>query len=95
MNREIGRWRAVANAGFALAILALAGFGMAQVASRQWRVQKTFRVHVDFATVGGLGVGQRVRLQGIDAGVVESVVPPRRRGSRSISCCGSMIDSSR
>jgi phospholipid/cholesterol/gamma-HCH transport system substrate-binding protein len=80
MNREIGRWRAMANAGFALAILALAGFGMAQVASRQWRIQKTFPVHVDFATIGGLGVGQRVRIQGIDAGVVEAAVPPRAPG---------------
>src|SRR5215208_2440677 len=76
MNRETGRWRAVSNAGFVLAILALAGFGTVQVASRQWRVQKTFPVRAEFAAIGGLEAGQRVRVQGIDAGVVEAIVPP-------------------
>lgn len=80
MLREIGRWRALANAGFVVAILALAGFGTAQVASRQWRLQKTFALHVDFASIGGVNVGQRVRLQGIDAGVVEHAIPPRAPG---------------
>jgi phospholipid/cholesterol/gamma-HCH transport system substrate-binding protein len=80
MNRVIGRWRALANAGFALAALALAGFGVNQVASRQWRVQATFPVRADFATIGGLEVGQRVRVQGIDAGVVEAIEPPMNPG---------------
>ncbi len=39
MRRDIGRWRALANAGFALAVLALGGFGLYQVASRRWQVQ--------------------------------------------------------
>ena len=56
MNREIGTRRALANAGLALAILTLAGFGMTQVARRQWRVQKTFPVCADFATIGGVEV---------------------------------------
>ncbi len=80
MQREIGRWRALANAGYMLAVLALAGFGMAQVASRQWRVQKTFRVRAQFASIGGLEEGQRVRVQGIDAGVVEAIEPPSAPG---------------
>jgi len=82
MQPEIGRWRALANAGFVLLILALAGFGISQVAKRQWRTQKTFRVNVEFESISGLGVGQRVRLQGIDAGVVESVFAPRKPGQR-------------
>jgi len=80
MGREIGRWRALANAGFVLAVLALAGFGVVQVASRQWRVQKTFHVVADFPSIGGLEVGQRVRIQGIDAGIVESIVAPSAPG---------------
>jgi phospholipid/cholesterol/gamma-HCH transport system substrate-binding protein len=80
MRREIGGWRALANAGFVLAVLALAGFGATQVGRRQWRVQRTFDVRADFATIGGADVGTRVRVQGIDAGVVEAVVPPREPG---------------
>src|SRR3954466_14319065 len=80
MSRGIGRWRILANAGFALAVLALGGFGLYQVAGRHWKVQPTFRVRAEFATISGLEAGHRVRLQGIDAGVVERVVPPSDPG---------------
>ena len=80
MRRDIGRWRALANAAFALAVLGVGGFGLYQVATRRWHVQPTFHVRVKFATISGLEAGHRVRLQGIDAGVVERVVPPARPG---------------
>src|SRR5438128_8857742 len=80
MSRSIGRWRILANAGFALAVLALGGFGLYQVAGRHWKVQPTFRLRAEFATISGLEAGHRVRLQGIDAGVVERVVPPSEPG---------------
>src|SRR3954451_744223 len=80
MLREIGRWRALANAGFVLTVLALAGFGFYQVAGRRWQGQPTFLVRTQFETISGLEAGHRVRLQGIDAGVVERVVPPREPG---------------
>ncbi|MHC5540024.1 OmpA family protein, partial [Singulisphaera rosea] len=64
MSHEIGRWRALSIAGFVLAVLAVAGYGTMRVASRQWRVQATFPVLVDFTTIGGLEAGQRVRVQG-------------------------------
>lgn len=80
MRREIGRWRAIANAGFVIAVLLAGGFGLRQVASRQWQVQKTFDVRAEFTTIGGVEVGHRVRIQGIDAGVVEAIVPPSRPG---------------
>src|SRR5947207_625674 len=80
MRREVGGWRAVANAAFVLGVLTLAGFGAARVAGRQWRVQPTFPVRADFATVGGVESGARVRVQGMDAGVVEAVVPPAEPG---------------
>ncbi|HZW29519.1 MAG TPA: OmpA family protein [Isosphaeraceae bacterium] len=80
MRRGIGRWRVLANLGFALAVLALGGFGLHQVAGRHWKVQPTFRVRAQFETICGLEAGHRVRLQGIDAGVVERVVPPGEPG---------------
>jgi len=80
MRRDIGRWRALANAGFALMVLALGGYGLYQVASRRWQVQPTFRLRAEFETIAGLEVGQRVRVQGIDAGLVDRVIPPAEPG---------------
>ncbi len=80
MLREIGRWRALASASFAIAVLALGSFGLFKVAGRQWRVQPTFHVRARFDTISGVEVGHRVRIQGIDAGVVENVIPPRQPG---------------
>ena len=80
MRRDIGRWRALANAGFALAVLAMGGFWLYQVAARRWHVQPTFHVRARFASISGLEAGHRVRLQGMDAGVVEQVIPPRLPG---------------
>jgi len=80
MVNDIRRWRALANAGFALAVLTLGGFGLYQVAGRRWQVQPTFRVRAQFETIGGLEAGHRVRLQGIDAGVVERVIAPAKPG---------------
>jgi len=77
---HIGRWRALALGVFVLAALALAGYGVVAVSLRQWRVQKTFIVRCDFENIGGIGPGDRVRLQGIDAGVVDAVVPPPEPG---------------
>ena len=57
-------------------------FGLYQVAGRQWRVQPTFHVRARFASISGVEAGHRVRIQGIDAGVVEKVVPPGEPGGQ-------------
>lgn len=80
MARAMGRWRLLANVGFAAAVLGVAGFGLYQVANRRWQVQPTFRVRAQFASVVGVEPGHRVRFQGIDAGVVEKVIPPAQPG---------------
>ena len=83
MTQDDARHRPLASAcsaGFALTALALGSFGLYQVAGRQWRVQPTFHVRARFETISGLETGHRVRLQGIDAGVVEKVVPPQQPG---------------
>jgi phospholipid/cholesterol/gamma-HCH transport system substrate-binding protein len=81
MRRDIGKWRALANVAFVLVVLGLGGYGLFQVASRRWHVQPTFHVRVLFATIAGLEAGHRVRLQGMDAGVVEQVLAPQQPGA--------------
>jgi phospholipid/cholesterol/gamma-HCH transport system substrate-binding protein len=80
MQTTVGLWRALANAGMVLAILAVSGFGMVQVAGRHWQVQKTFPVRVALGSIGGLEAGNEVRVQGIDAGAVERIEPPAHPG---------------
>lgn len=80
MQREIERWRALANAFFVLVVLALAVFGTMQVANRHWEWQATFHARARFASIGGLEVGSKVRVQGVSAGVVESIEAPEKPG---------------
>ena len=80
MRSEMTRWRALANAGFVVAVLAMAGYGLRQVSSRKWAWQPTFRIRAGFATIGGVEVGGKVRVQGIEAGVVEAIEPPSLPG---------------
>ena len=76
MAHEISRTRALLNAVMALAVVALAVFGASRVARRHWRWQETFQARVELAQVGGLEPGGKVRVQGMDAGSVEAIVPP-------------------
>lgn len=80
MRREFTRWRALANAGLVLAVLAIAGYGFRQVLTRNWGWQPAFHVRAGFDTIGGVEVGTKVRVQGIDAGVVEAIEPPKLPG---------------
>ena len=80
MSREISRTRAWLNAFLALAILAAAGFGATLVARRHWQWQETFTARVEMMQVGGVELGGKVRIQGMDAGVVEAIVPPSAPG---------------
>ena len=80
MRRRLSGYRLLANVLFVLAVVSLAGFGATQVARRQWRVQRTFAVRGEFATIAGVTPGTRVRIQGIDAGLVERVEPPEMPG---------------
>lgn len=80
MRRAAGPVRAFVNGLLCLAILGAAGFGAWRVAGRHWQVQETFRVRADFRSIGGVEEGGRVFVQGIDAGVVEAIVPPSAPG---------------
>jgi phospholipid/cholesterol/gamma-HCH transport system substrate-binding protein len=80
MSHQIGRLRALANALFVMIVLGLAAFGVVKVANRHWQWRETFAARADFANIGGLAAGDRVRVQGIDAGVVQEVVAPSKPG---------------
>ncbi len=80
MAQEISKSRALMNAVLALSVLAVAGFGASRVAVRHWQWQETFTARVAFQQVGGLELGGMVRVQGMDAGVVQAIVPPDAPG---------------
>ena len=80
MRRTISRGRAIANAVFVLAALAVAAYGLRQVSQKNWGIQPTFRISAGFGSIGGIEVGAKVRFQGIDAGVLESVELPKAPG---------------
>jgi phospholipid/cholesterol/gamma-HCH transport system substrate-binding protein len=65
-------------------VLGLAAWGAVQVAQRHWNWQATFRLQTAFSRVGGLAAGDSVRLQGMNAGVVESIEAPRKPGGKII-----------
>ena len=80
MRREISVARALALSFLVAAALGLAAVGVMQVNRRDWRWQPTFSARADFPTIAGVAVGDRVRVQGIDAGVVEAIVAPSGPG---------------
>ena len=80
MQRSISRKRALFNALFILGVLGVGGAGVVMVAGRQWRMHPTFLARADFASIGGINVGDRVRVQGMDAGVVERIEAPTAPG---------------
>jgi phospholipid/cholesterol/gamma-HCH transport system substrate-binding protein len=80
MHRAISRKRALVSGLFVATALALAASGVYVVASRQWRVQPTFLARAEFGSIGGINVGDRVRVQGMDAGVVERIEAPTAPG---------------
>ncbi|WP_435006253.1 MlaD family protein [Tundrisphaera lichenicola] len=76
MRREMTRWRALSNAVFVLTVLGMGGYGLRQITGRNWSWQPTFHAKANFSTISGIEVGAKVRVQGIDAGVVESIEAP-------------------
>jgi phospholipid/cholesterol/gamma-HCH transport system substrate-binding protein len=63
-----------------LAVLGLGAVGLFAVGSQHWPGNDSFNVQVGFPHVRGVEVGTRVRVQGIDAGEVESLQVPAAPG---------------
>jgi phospholipid/cholesterol/gamma-HCH transport system substrate-binding protein len=76
MSRSLSYWRAVILGGAVLAGLALAAVGLFAVGSRQSHWGDTFHVVVGFPQIRGVIAGTGVRVQGIEAGEVETVELP-------------------
>src|SRR5260370_25682457 len=80
MSRSLSRFRALVLGAAVFVGLTLAAGGLFAVGSRQWRWGDTFHVVAGFPQIRGVEAGTRVRVQGIEAGVVETGEPPALPG---------------
>jgi phospholipid/cholesterol/gamma-HCH transport system substrate-binding protein len=80
VSRHLSRLQAFFLGLIVLAALGLGLFGLFAAGNRNGLDGSAFTVRAAFADIGGVEVGTRVRIQGIDAGEVEAVVPPAVAG---------------
>jgi phospholipid/cholesterol/gamma-HCH transport system substrate-binding protein len=80
VTRPLSRWQAVVLGLVVCVALLLGGGGLFIIGDRNGWGSESFRVIAGLPDVGGLEVGSRVRIQGIDAGEVEAILPPERPG---------------
>ena len=82
MHRAISRKRLWFSALFVAGALAIGATGVFVVASRQWRVQPTFLrpPRSSRRSAGSTRADPTLRVQGIDAGVVERIEAPAAPG---------------
>ncbi|MBM3992663.1 MAG: MCE family protein [Planctomycetes bacterium] len=80
VSRNLTAIQAVVLALLVIGTLALAAFGLSILNERSGWTSGSLRVLVGFPDVGGVEVGSRVRVQGIDAGEVEAIMPPDKPG---------------
>ena len=81
MSRQLSRLQSICLGLLVFATLALGGSGPDDP-QRTLRlgVGQSSHLSVGFADVNGVEVGTRVRIQGIDAGEIEAIVPPENPG---------------
>lgn len=80
MSEHLSPGRALLLGLFVIITLVLGVGGVFLIGQHDWIFASTFTVDAKFPTIGGVGTGTRVRLQGIDAGVVEHIEPPSGPG---------------
>ena len=76
MSRELTRLQALILGSIVVSALLLGGYALFAIQERRGLGSDAFTVHAGFQDIGGVEVGTRVRIQGIDAGEVEAVLPP-------------------
>jgi phospholipid/cholesterol/gamma-HCH transport system substrate-binding protein len=80
VSRSLSRWQAAVLGVVVVVALVLAGGGLFLVGDRAGWGSDSFRVVAGLPDIGGIEVGTRIRIQGIDAGEVEAILPPERPG---------------
>jgi phospholipid/cholesterol/gamma-HCH transport system substrate-binding protein len=81
MSRFLSRGQAVQLGATVLLALGLATGGLFFIHERTGLGGDSFRALVGFPDIKGVEVGSRIRIQGMDAGEVEAIVPPERPGA--------------
>ncbi len=81
MSRSLSRGQSMLLGLVVLGAFALAAGGLFVLHERAGWSSQSVRVEVGFPDINGLEVGTRVRIQGMDAGEVEAIVPPERPGA--------------
>lgn len=80
MSRKLSRFQAVLLGCLVIVTLALGGAGLMILNERTGWGADNFRVQAGFPDINGVEVGMRVRIQGMDAGEIEAIVPPDNPG---------------
>src|SRR5579884_3952622 len=81
MSRSLSRGQSMLLGVVVCGAFALAVGGLVVINDRAGWTSASLRVQVGFPDINGVEVGTRVRIQGIDAGEVEAIVPPERPGA--------------
>jgi phospholipid/cholesterol/gamma-HCH transport system substrate-binding protein len=80
VSRSLSRWQAVVLGLIVLLALGLGIVGLFAVGARNWFGPEALTVQVGFEQIGGVELGTRVRLQGMDAGEVVAIERPAGPG---------------
>jgi phospholipid/cholesterol/gamma-HCH transport system substrate-binding protein len=84
MSGQLSRLQALVLGLFVVIGLGLGLIGLFAAGNRHGLDGSAFPVRARFADIGGVEAGTRVRIQGMDAGEVESVEPPTRAGDKVV-----------
>jgi phospholipid/cholesterol/gamma-HCH transport system substrate-binding protein len=80
VSRKLSRFQAVFLGCLVLGTLTLGGSGLMILNERSGWASDSLHATVGFPDINGVEVGTRVRIQGMDAGEIEAIVPPENPG---------------
>ena len=80
MARQLSRPQAIWLGLWVALALSLGGAALFVLNERSGWGDGSFRVHAGFADINGVEAGTHVRIQGMDAGEIEAVLPPEVPG---------------